>query len=239
MLTNPTMRANAIQSAVALVETYHYNGVDLDFEAGAAADRALFTQFVTDLAQAIHNVGGTLTVDASPKTSDIPNHPRSTFFDYISLSQVADEILVMSWGLHWTTSAPGPDIDIRWFSQVYQYVASLPNHDRFVMGVPLYGLDWPNGGGPSNPATPLSWSALQSEIASTGAQPQLDPASDEWYFNYTDSQGVAHQVWFTTPQTLEDHFVLAAEDGLAGIALWRSGQEDPAVWDDPALNTAP
>jgi spore germination protein YaaH len=239
ILTNPTMRANAIQSAVTLVQTYRYDGINLDLEAGAAADRALFTQFVTDMAQAIHNVGGTLTVDVSPKTADVPNHPRSTFFDYNSLSRVADEIEVMSWGLHWTTSAPGSVVDIRWFSQVYSYVASLPGRASFVIGVPLYGMDWPSGGGAANPAAELGWSALTSLLQQTGAQPQLDAATDEWHFTYTDGSGTPHDVWYSTPQSLGDHMNLAAQDGLAGIALWRSGQEDPAVWGDSALNPGP
>jgi spore germination protein YaaH len=235
MLTNPTMRANAIQSAAALVATHRYTGVDMDFEAGAAADRTLYTQFVTDMVSAVHAVGGTVTVDASPKTYDQLNHPRSTFFDYTALGSVADEVVVMSWGLHWSTSAPGPSIDLRWFSQVYQYVASLPSRSRFVLGAPFYAQDWANGGGPANPATQLTYSQVQALIAQTGAQPVLDSASDEWHFTYIDGQGQSHDVWFVNAQSLNDHFGLATPDGLAGIALWRAGQEDPSVWSSPAL----
>ena len=85
----------------------------------------------------------------------MPNHPRSTFFDYAALSQQADWIFVMAWGIHWRTSAPGAQDDIGWLRQVVSYVATMPQRGRFVLGMQLYGMDWPNGGGAANPSTRL------------------------------------------------------------------------------------
>ena len=160
------------------------------------------------------------------------NHPRSSFFDYEALGERADEVLVMSWGLHWSTSAPGSVIDIRWYTKVYDYVSTLPSHAKFVLGAPLYSFDWAAGGGPTHPATALGWDALQALIARTGAVPIFDAPTGEWHFAYTDATGIPHEVWFSNAASLDTHLALAAPRGLAGIALWRSGQEDPAHLDD-------
>jgi spore germination protein YaaH len=238
-LLNDPQRIQALAAQLAnLVVTYGYQGINVDIEAGPPADRDAYTALVGELAAALHQAGATLSIDVSPKVADVPNHPRSTFFDYPALSSEADELVVLSWELHWTTSAPGSSIDIRWFTQVYDYVASLPNHDRFVLAVPLYAMDWPAGGGLAHPAAQESFQQIQALIGQTGAIPALDEPTDEWHFTYTDANGVGHDVWYSDAQTLGDHLALAAQRGLAGVALWRAGQEDQALWSDPVLGGA-
>lgn len=238
LVSDPLRRQLLINDLAGLVDRYGYDGINLDLEKGAPGDRDGLSALVEGLAAALHARGARLSVDVSPKVRDVPNHPRSTFFDYVALARHADEVIVMSWGLHWTTSGPGPLIDIRWYTSVYDYVSSLPNRGRFVLGAPNYGLDWPAGGGPSHPATALDWGALQALLARTGAQPVFDAASGEWHFGYTDAVGVPHEVWFSDAASLDTHLALAAPRGLAGVALWRSGQEDPALWETPTVRAA-
>ena len=230
LLTDEPTRAATIDALAALVRRHGYQGINLDIEAGAPGDRNALSSFTAELADRLHAVGGTLSIDVSPKFADVRNHPRSTFFDYEALSRSADTVIVMSWGLHWTTSGPGPVADLRWFNKVYDYVATLPNHDRFVVGQPMYGMDWPGGGGPGRPATPLGWDALQALITRTGATPVLDQPSGELHFSYADDAGVVHDVWFQDAARLQEHMAVAGRHGLGGVALWRLGQEDPAVW---------
>jgi spore germination protein YaaH len=235
LVSDPARRAALIASLTGLVDVNGYDGINLDLEQGTPADRDNLSILTAELAAALHARGRRLSVDVSPKFADVLNHPRSSFYDYNALALNADEILVMSWGLHWSTSAPGSSIDISWYTQVYDYVATLPSHGKFVMGAPLYGFDWPAGGGPTHVATALGWPALQVLIAQTGAVPIFDAPTDEWHFTYTDPTGVPHEVWFSTAETLNAHLSLAAPRGLAGIVLWRAGQEDPALWDAPSV----
>jgi spore germination protein YaaH len=58
----------------------------------------------------------------------------------------------MAWGIHWATSAPGPIADMPWLRQVVRYVDTLPDRGRYVIGSPLYGMDWPRDAGPGPPA---------------------------------------------------------------------------------------
>ena len=165
---------------------------------------------------------------------DVPNHPRSTFFDYDALAQHADTIFVMCWGIHWKTSAPGAIDDMTWASQVATYVSQRPNKQKFVLGFGMYGFDWPNGGGVNNPATPLEYNDVQALAQQYSATLQWDPVAVAPYFTYTDGSGVHHDVWYTDAQSIGARIALAHSLGL-GIGMWRLGEEDQAIWNDPLL----
>jgi spore germination protein YaaH len=233
VLTNQAVRAATISRLVALVRQHGYEGINLDFEQGAASDRDALTAFVTDLTSRLHAIGKRLTVEVSPKFQHTTTG-RSGFYDYAALGRSADRVFVMNWGWHWATSAPGPPDDMELSRKVADYVASMPNKTRFVLGTNLYGMDWPNGGGPSNKATALEYADIRALVARYRARPVLDPQADAWVFAYTDAGGVHHEVWYPDAGTVAKRVRLARERGL-GIGFWRLGTEDQRVWGDPQI----
>ena len=126
-------RAAIIAGLVDRVQRNGYDGINLDIESGAQSDRDALTAFTGALADALHAIGARLTVDVSPKIREVANHPRSSFYDYEALAQKADTVLVMAWGLHWTTSAPGPIVDLPWLTNVAAFVRTIPGAERFVI----------------------------------------------------------------------------------------------------------
>ncbi len=236
IVNNPSTRQYWLDSIMAQVNAGGYDGATLDFEAGYAQDRNAFTSFVTTLAGLLHSEGKTLTLAVSPKTADVLNHPRSTFFDYNALSAEADEIFVMAWGIHYATSAPGAQDDMTWQSQVIKYVASLPRVNKYVLGMQLYAMDWPNGGGAANPASSYEYTGAMALAQSVGATPTLDSAADALTFRYTDASGTPHVVWFTNASTEGDRIALAQANGFGGVGVWRLGEEDQQLWANPLLS---
>lgn len=229
ILNEPALREQTLSGIVARVQEHGYDGVNLDFESGAAADRGAYTSFVSDLSARLHAIGKKLSVCVSAKVKDDPGHPRSGFYDYPALAAAADHVFVMAWGIHWSTSAPGPIADWPWFAQVVEYVRSLGNPGKYVIGVPLYSMDWPNGGGPQNMATARSFGDVMSVAASAGVAPQYDAASHESHFTYTDGNGVGHEVWLLSAPAVLERVNHARSLGYT-VGLWRLGQEDPAIW---------
>lgn len=235
ILTSPSLRAQWQSGMVELVDSYGYDGLALDFEAGPAADRAAMTSFVADLAAALHARGKRLTQAVSAKTFDNLTHPRSGIFDYGALAQHADHLFVMAWGIHWSTSAPGASDDLPWVTAVADYVAGQPLRSKFVLGAHLYAMDWPNGGGPGNPGRAMEFEDVQRLIASVGATPVLDPTSDAYSFSYVDASGVRHEVWFGDAATVGRRMRLAQSRGFGGVGFWRLGREDQGLWRDGLL----
>jgi len=237
ILNDPTLRQQWLTAIMSDVNANGYDGVTLDFEAGLPQDRDAYTAFVTDLASQLHAENRTLVLAVSAKTADVPNHPRSTFFDYNGLSAQADALIVMCWGVHWATSAPGAQDDMTWVSQVVSYISTLPRVSKFILGMQLYAMDWPNGGGSTNPATAMEYQDAMNLAASVGVTPTYDSAADAWTFSYTDAAGVPHTVWFTDSSTEADRVSLARRSGLGGVGVWRLGREDQRLWADPDLST--
>jgi spore germination protein YaaH len=238
ILTDPAVRAATISSLVALVRKHGYDGINIDFENGPATDRDALTAFVSDLATQLHAIGKDLSVEVSAKYQHTTTG-RSGLYNYEALGAAADHVFVMNWGWHWSTSAPGAPDDMEMCRRVADYVASMPNKERFVLATHMYGMDWPAGGGPAHTAAALEYADVQALIAQHGATTVLDPVSDAWTFSYTDAAGVPHEVWYPDAATISRRVALARERGL-GIGFWRLGEEDQRVWDDPqiALGTA-
>lgn len=233
ILTDVPTRDRTIDALVTLAQTYDYDGVNLDFEAGLATDRPALTAFVAAVATRMHAIGKTVALEVSAKSSPTTTG-RSGFYDYPALAGVADTVFVMNWGLHWTTSVPGALDEIAWATGVANYVATMPNRSRFVLGTNMYALDWPNGGGPSNRANPMEWTDVQALIASVGASPLYDTVFEAPHFSYTDGAGAHHDVWYTDARSIGARIRLAHDRGI-GIGVWRLGNEDPGVWNDPLL----
>ncbi len=235
ILTDPTTRDSWLDQLTALAAANGYDGISIDFEAGPASDRAALSAFVATLAGRLHAAGRLLTIAVSAKTRDSLTHPRSGIFDYPQLAQAADWVVVMAWGLHWSTSAPGAQDDATWVRGVADYVATMPLKRKFVYATNLYAMDWPAGGGPAHEATAYQYGDIVPRLPALGATVQLDPLADNFHATYTDTGGVGHDVWYPDATTTARRIRLAADRGLGGVAFWRLGLEDRRVWDDPLL----
>ncbi len=235
ILTDPATRAATLAALGDLAATHGYDGLNVDFEAGLAADRDALTSFVADLAAILHAQGKRLSVAVSA-TTKVVTTGRAAFYDYAALGAVADTVFVMNWGKHWSTSVPGALADLPWATAVANFIATLPNRSRYVLGAGLYGMDWASGGGPAHPATALEHSDVQSLIAAVGAAPVVDPIAGAPHFSYSDPGGVPHDVWYTDARSMDALIRLAADRGL-GFGVWRLGREDPAIWEHPLLGT--
>ena len=234
ILRNPTIREQWLDGVVGEVMDNRYDGAMIDFEAGYATDRDVYSSFIAELGDRLHARGKKLGLAVSAKTADVPNHPRSTFFDYNALSQSADTIFVMAWGIKWATSSPGAQDSLPWYTAVVNYVKSLPRPERFVMGMQLYGMDWTNGGGSANPANALEYDDVMALRARVGATPRYDATEDAWHFTYNDSRG-RHDVWYTDAATQNTRIQLARAAGLGGTGFWRLGREDQRLWQNARL----
>jgi spore germination protein YaaH len=229
LLASDANRSDLVARISALVAENGYDGVNVDFEAGAASDRPLLTAFASQLAQTLHAQGAKLTMAVGAKTSATLTG-RAGFYDYPALAGIADRLFVMAWDLHWSTSPAGPISDATWVGKIIKYVLSVPNASRFTIGTQLYGFDWPANAR----ATPLEWDDMSAMQATLGALTLWDPVAQEPFFTYTDGSGAAHTAYFANAQSVQGRLGQARAAGL-GVGLWRLGDEDQETWSIPSL----
>jgi spore germination protein YaaH len=230
ILTEPGVRAQTLARLVQLASGPAYGGLNLDLENDGARDRGALSSFVAALAAGLHARAKRLAVDVAGVTRE-DRRIATGLYDDRRLAALADTVFVMAWGAHWEGSAPGPIAPLRYVAGVARYVASLPHARRFVLGVPMYGLDWPASGGRLHAATALQDAGVLALAQATGATPVYDRAVDEPTFAYTRA-GVAHRVWYMDARAILDRLRIARAHGLAA-GLWRLGEEDQAVWSSP------
>ncbi len=226
ILTRPTLRARVFARLVELASDPSYAGLNLDLENDGARDRGALSLFVATLAARLHTEGRKLAVDVVGVTHEAVPRPATGFYDYHALSAAADAIFVMAWGPHWEGSGPGPIAPLSFVRGVARYVASLPHARRFVLGVPMYGLDWPVRG--ESRATALQYTGILALAQSVGATPVRDPSSGEMTFSYARA-GVSHRVWYMDARAVLARIAIARRYGLA-TGVWRLGEEDQALW---------
>ncbi|AYY12677.1 peptidoglycan hydrolase [Actinobacteria bacterium YIM 96077] len=226
VVRDPDTRRAHIRELVNLAVTEDYDGLDIDYEDLDAADREPFTEFVVDLAAALHAEDKILTVDVHPKTSESGDDGRNQAQDFAAIGAAADQVRLMTYDYSWDTSPPGPVAPADWVEEVVAWtVTQIPAH-KVILGIDLLGYDWADGHGET-----VDHAQVQDLLAEHGSTVNRTDDGTPW-FVYHDAGGTRHEVWFEDAESAGAKLELVADYDLGGAFFWRLGGEDAAVWDD-------
>ena len=224
ILADPALSSANISNLVQLAVDRGYDGIDLDYENLSSADRTRFSAFVSQLADALHARQKLLTVNVYAKTSEPGTWDGPAAQDWAVIGARADEVRIMSYEYHWSTSGPGPVSPIDWVGQVMSFARKTIPAAKIMQGTPFYGYDWVGQVG-----TPIVWQDVVSLTAQYSVTPNWDDNTASPWFQY-QSKGTRHTVWFENAASVGTKLDLAAAYGVGGVTLWRLGGEDPGVW---------
>jgi spore germination protein YaaH len=225
LLESPTNRQTLINNTLNALKVNGYKGVNVDLEGIYYYDRSYFTAFMQELYNTLHPQGFDVTIAVPAKTSDSPNASWSGAFDYAALSTYSDKIVLMTYDEHYFGGTPGPIASIGWVENVIKYAITVIPKDKILLGTAAYGYDWWQGGAKS-----YTMSGIYNLASTYGATIQWDDTSKSPYFNYLDSTGLSHTVWFENAQSLNYKLDLVNSYNLSGIGMWRLGQETADYW---------
>jgi spore germination protein YaaH len=229
VLRNAERRSDFVERIISEVEKYNYDGVDIDFEGMMSSEREVFSAFIRELADGLHQRGGTLAIAIHARTSDGGGAAGAQAQDWYAIGQAVDRFRIMTYDYHWSGGGPGPVAPIYWVQEVMEYAKTKVDPSKIVVGVPFYGYDWVGMDG-----SPLTWFTIQDLLKIYEPKVSLlerDSQGEvsESTFNYRDKDGY-HTVWFSSARSMEAKLDLVKQYDLAGIAIWRLGGEDPAYW---------
>jgi spore germination protein len=272
LLTDEQTAANAIDQIVAYTLAEEYDGFDLDLENIDPDDRPYLSQFVGQLATALHAVEKPLLLAVPPKERDVTTGWAGAF-DYAALGAAADLVTIMAYEYRGPFSGPGSVAPYDWVSRVVTFSTGQIEPSKVLLGLSFYGYDWnmTSGGARSLSfaqfarlaafyGSAVSFDASQQSASFTyetvpgqtapgsPALPRLDhqvtrrsaPACDVALPTATpapprpapdDRVPQSHEVWIEDSASAAARLRLADRDRTAGVATWRLGLEDPAVWD--------
>ena len=224
IIADPALTTVNIESLVQLAVTQGYDGIDLDYENLNASDRSAFTSFVNQLAAALHANGKLLTVNVYAKTSEPGTWSGPQAQDWWAIGQVVDQVRIMTYEYHWSTSGAGPISPVDWVGDVLAFARTTIPAQKITQGVPLYGYDWVGQSG-----VDLVWEQTMALVTQYGATVRWDAASASSWFEYV-AKRTRHTVWFENASSVDAKLQVNIAQGVGGVSFWRLGGQDPGVW---------
>jgi spore germination protein YaaH len=212
---DPTRLGRAAAAVATHAALMQYRGLVLDFEALEPADRDGLVRVVSAFADSARRRAVTPIVVAIPATDNAAYPARA-------LLEVADLLLVMLYDQHWAGSGPGPISDPEWVRRSLAARIAEVGPSRLVAALPLYGYRWPAGAA----GEPVNYGEAERIAVAAGISLQRDPATNTLYAR---SPG-AWELWVTDAALLRSLVSQTETAGVRRFALWRLGQEDPAIW---------
>ncbi len=229
MLSTQANRAQAVNSIIALIDRFGFDGVNIDIEDVYLSDSSRLSQFYIELSAAMKRRGYFLSASIPSRIRDYPPfNPFSEPFDYATIGAVVDQFIVMLYNEHgWAGSEPGPAVSSPWMTKVLSYTLTKMPADKVIAAISVFGFDFNITTGVNRYVSYAAAVALAKRYNSTII---FDEASLTPTFTYTDSSGNKHEVWFENAQSTLAKIKLAWQLGISGVALWRLGMEDPGMW---------
>lgn len=223
VLTNPALRTKAVDSFEAYIKKYGLDGVNVDFEMVPAEDRDNLTAFMRELYTRLKPQGYIVSIDVFPKQNE--SNDVAAAYDYAELAKYADKIMIMTYDNHGMWSGPGPIADIAWVENNLKYALKFIPKNKLYLGIAAYGYDWSTQGTES-----LEYKPIMALAQRYGQSVQWDETAKSPYFSYVAADGVQHTVWFENSKSLKYKLALVTKYDIAGAAMWKLGEEDPAIW---------
>lgn len=234
LVSSPENRQAFIQNLINLIETFNFDGANIDIEDVYLEDSERLSAFYTELGAAMRSRGYFLSASVPSRTSDQPTNPFSAPFNYAAIGAAVDEFVVMLYNEHgWPGSGPGPVVSIGWMEQVLGYAMTKMPREKIMAAVSVFGFDFNLTTGRN---TYVTYQMAMDLARQYNRAVIFDQATQTPMFAYTDAQGNQHEVWFENRASIEAKARKAWELGIRGIALWRLGMEDPAVWTGLSQN---
>jgi cellulose synthase/poly-beta-1,6-N-acetylglucosamine synthase-like glycosyltransferase/spore germination protein YaaH/peptidoglycan/xylan/chitin deacetylase (PgdA/CDA1 family) len=222
MLSNVTARATLVRDTVQYAIEAREVGIVVDFEEVPQTSEIHLREFVSELGPALHAVGLKIMISL-PAQDDT--------FDYGFYGRQCDAVVVMNYDQHWPTSGPGPIASQEWFVDNLQELLKVIPAQKMIVGFANYGYDWPEPNKQSHPtAKELSVQEALLHAYESEAHVELDAASLNPHYSYSDDSDRVHQVWFLDAVTAYNQMRAAERLGVQGTALWRLGSSDSSIW---------
>jgi cellulose synthase/poly-beta-1,6-N-acetylglucosamine synthase-like glycosyltransferase/spore germination protein YaaH/peptidoglycan/xylan/chitin deacetylase (PgdA/CDA1 family) len=223
MMTSPAARQTLIRTAVLYTQAQKQSGIVLDFENIPDERQKDFTRFIEELGKGLHSANLKLMVAL----------PAADWnYDYKSLGQHSDAIILMNYDQHWQSSPPGPIAAQDWFVRNIANIRKLVPPEKLVMGIANYGYDW-QAKSKTNPSPVAQVATFQQAIITADeseADIDFDGDSLNPHYSYEDENNHVHNVWFLDSLTAYNELRAAERASVRGTALWRLGEEDPSIW---------
>lgn len=244
LLADSAARHRAVRSLVALCKENGYWGIQFDVENLNLQDRAAFTRWYQEAADALHAGGYAISAaivhrladEAGPTGYDrFLQESWRAGYDLEALGRIGDFLSLMTYDQHTRRTPPGPGAGISWMRQAIDHALRYVPASKLSGGIPLYGGHWYTqaDASPDRARTTratVSWTWGAGLVERAGGTMQWDER-EQVPFAHFENGGVYEWVFLENARSFSAKLGLIRERKLRGFSAWVLGPEDPKVWD--------
>lgn len=202
------------------LQTRNYFGVDIDFEYIPPRFKQQYVAFIELLHSLAQPLGYKVMVALAPKVSSDQPGLLYEAHDYAALGAAADYVLIMTYEWGYTYGPPMATAPLNKVEEVVQYAVSQIPPEKLLMGIPNYAYDWTLPFVKGNAAQAISNNRAIELAREVGAEIMYDETAQTPYYNYYDSNGQQHVVWFEDARSVAAKMQLLRNYNLAGYSIW-------------------
>ena len=135
-----------LSELVRIMEKYPWcDGIDIDLEKGDGystheASTAMFRNIYNKVKS--YDPAKQMNICLPGMTSVNGSVGGENWCVYGDLNLYCDTASIMSYGMAWAGSAPGPVSPRSWLEGIYDYAVQVMNPDKVFLGMPAYGWNW-------------------------------------------------------------------------------------------------
>jgi spore germination protein YaaH len=228
MLTDSARKKQIIHLLTDEVQKYSLDGIVLDLENVYPLDRNALTAYVKELAAALHQAGAVLSICVSPDQGS----DWTAAFDYASLGNAADYIILMGYDEHWAGRAdPGSVASLPWVEQGLDSLLNEVRADHIILAMPLYTRDWSIDDN-NRTAAETDIDLIQQNLLTSLMNKQVSWSGTlgQYTGSYYDNQNVLHKIWLEEGRSLSLKMQLGLNEHISGFAYWYTGGASDDVW---------
>ncbi len=185
-----------------------YDGIEIDYEA-IRKDIHLWNLFIDFIEELIVQAD---TLGVKVRVLLEPNVP----IDELTFPE-GPEYVMMCYNLYGYGTEPGPKANVDFLYEMIDIMEQLPGRINFALATG--GFDFAKDASVAQ-VTMSQAQRLQEDAVSEICR---DEDSNAVYFDYEDSTGMKHQVWYADEKTLEFWMNVIRAEGHERFTIWRLG----------------
>ncbi len=229
LLENAESRRRLINNIIAEADSFGYDGINIDFEHISTGAADGYTQFIRELSIECRKRQIVLSIDNYVPMAHNMHYNRT------AQGECADYIIIMGYDEHYRGGGEAGSVaSIDFVRNGILDTLKEVSADKVINALPFYTRLWIESvneeGDTELNAVSYSMDKAMEKVNELGLEINWDSEVQQ-YVAEGEVDGVYYSIWLEEEESIAAKMKVVRENGLAGIAAWSLGMENPTVWD--------
>ena len=142
---------------------------------------------------------------------------------------MADYVIMMGYDEHWAGGEPGSTASMGFTEKTIDLALDKVPAEKLIHGVPFYTRVWGAKAGEKISSTAAGMLAAKASLEENNADIKWLDEEGQYFGQYL-LDGIMYSIWLEDTKSMELKLDAVDRAGVAGVACWKLGLEDPEVW---------